>query len=156
MAVTANYSFAKRKIGHPVRDDDVGDNLDLIDTAIKARQTENETLEELITASMSFETDEQTTTKIYFPMKVTINKIRSIVMKALGGTDTGTITGANSVGDSADGVVTVAISAALNEEDIASPTTNNEVAADSYYQLTTAKTTAGGKVLVSLEYTRTA
>ncbi len=53
-------------------------------------------------------------------MKVTINKIRSIVTKELGGTDTGTITGANSVGASVDGVVTVAISAALNEEDSAS------------------------------------
>jgi hypothetical protein len=155
MATTTNYSFVKRQIGHPVRDDDIGDNLDLIDTAIKARQTEIETLEGLITFSMSFETNEQTTTKIYFPMKVTVNKIRSIVMKALGGTDTGTITGANSVGASADGVVTVAISAALNEEDNASPTTNIEVAADSYYQLTTAKSTAGGNVLITLEYTRT-
>jgi hypothetical protein len=155
MAVTANYSFAKRKIGHPVRDDDVGDNLDLIDTAIKARQTENETLEEVMTFAMSFETDEQTVTKLYFPYKVTINKIRSIVMKALGATDTGTITGANATGASTNGVVTIAISAALNEEDSAIPTTNNVVAADSYYKLTTAKSTAGGKVLVSLEYTRT-
>jgi hypothetical protein len=155
MAVTANYSFKKRKIGHPVRDDDVGDNLDLIDTAIKARQTENETLEEVMTFAMSFETNEQTATKLYFPYKVTINKIRSIVMKALGATDTGTITGANSTGNSTGGVVTIAISAALDEEDNASPTTNNVVAADGYYKLTTAKSTAGGKVLVSLEYTRT-
>ena len=36
MAVTTNYSFNKRKIGHPVRDDDIGDNLDLIDAAIFA------------------------------------------------------------------------------------------------------------------------
>ena len=156
MAVTTNYSFKKRKIGHPVRDDDVGDNLDSIDTAIKARETEIDTLEEVSTFAMSFETNEQTATKIYFPYKVTINKIRSIVMKALGGTDTGTITGANATGNSATGVVTVAISAALNEEDNASPTTNNVVAADNYYKLTTAKATAGGKVLVSLEYTRTA
>ena len=113
-------------------------------------------LKDLNTFAMSFETSEQTTTKIYFPMKVTINKIRSIVMKELGGTDTGTISGANSVGVSADGVVTVAISAALNEEDSASPSTNIEVAAGSYYQLTTAKTTAGGKVLITLEYTRAA
>lgn len=108
------------------------------------------------TFAMSFETNEQTTTKIYFPMKVTINKIRSIVMKALAATNAGTITGANSVGTSNNGVVTVAASASLNEEDSASPDSNNGVAADSYYQLTTAKANAGGKVLVSLEYTRTA
>lgn len=155
MAVTINYSFVKRKIGHPVRDDDIGDNLDLIDAAIKARQTENETLEEVMTFAMSFETNEQTITKLYFPFKATINKIRSIVMKALADTDTGTITGANATGASANGVVTIAASAALNEEDSAIPTTNNVVAADSYYKLTTAKSTAGGKVLVSLEYTRT-
>lgn len=47
MADTTNYSFKKRKIGHPVRDDDVGDNLDLIDTAIKARETEIDALEAL-------------------------------------------------------------------------------------------------------------
>jgi hypothetical protein len=106
--------------------------------------------------SMRFDNNEQTATKIYFPYKVTINKIRSIVMKQLGGTDDGTITGANSTGNSANGVVTVAVSAALNEEDSTVPTTNNVVLADSYYMLTTAKTTAGGKVLVTLEYTRTA
>jgi hypothetical protein len=107
------------------------------------------------TFAMSFETDEQTATKIYFPFKVTINKIRSIVMKALTATNAGTITGANLTGNSAGGVVTVATSAALNDVDSASPTTNNVVAANSYYKLTTAKANAGGKVLVTLEYTRT-
>ncbi len=42
MALTTNYSLVKRKIGHPVRDDDVGDNLDLIDAAIKAREDETD------------------------------------------------------------------------------------------------------------------
>ena len=114
-----------------------------------------ETAKGIITLQMSFETNEQTATKIYFSFAVTINKIRSIVMKALGATDTGTITGANATGASANGVVIVAISAPLNDEDSATPTTNNTVAAGSYYQLTSAKTTAGGKVLVTLEYTRT-
>lgn len=272
MALTANYSFEKHEFGYPVRDDELGANLDLIDAAIKAREDETDAADALAsgkiivgnaagvaadvamssdvtisntgattigadkvtntklanitrgsvkvggasnaptdlaakttgqiligdgtdiasvavsgdvtiiadgtttigankvtlgmlaatllkgtdTFAMSFETDEQTATKIYFPFKVTINKIRSIVMKALTATNAGTITGANSAGNSADGVVTVATSAALDEEDSASPTTNNVVAADSYYKLTTAKANAGGKVLVTLEYTRTA
>ena len=42
MAVTTNYSFVKRKMGQPIRDDDLGDNLDLIDTAIKAREDETD------------------------------------------------------------------------------------------------------------------
>jgi len=108
----------------------------------------------IVTVPLSFESGEQTATKIYFPFAVTINKIRSIVVKVIAGTDDGTITGANSTGDSANGVVTVAASSALDTEDSASPTTNNEVAADSYYKLTSAKTTAGGKVLATIEYTR--
>jgi len=106
------------------------------------------------TVLMSFETGEQTATKIYFPFGVTIDKIRGTVMKAIAGTDNGTITGANATGDSSGGVITATASDALNTEYSATPTTNNTVAADSYYKLTSAKATAGGKVLVTLEYTR--
>lgn len=38
MATTTNYSFKKSKLGHPVRDDDIGENLDMIDTEIKKRE----------------------------------------------------------------------------------------------------------------------
>jgi len=110
-------------------------------------------IEDIITIPMSFEDDEQTTTKIYFPKAVTINKIRGIVMKAIAGTDDGTITCGNSVGASASGVITATASGALNTEYSVTPTTNNTVAADSYYYLTSAKSTVGGKVLVTLEYT---
>ena len=75
-------------------------------------------------------------------------------MVAIAATDNGTITCGNSVGASAGGVVTATASDALNTEYGVSPTTNNTVAADSYYYLTSAKTTAGGKVLVTLEYTK--
>lgn len=207
MATTTNYGFVKQEFGYPVRDDELGSNLDLIDAEIKAREDETDASDALAdgkiivgdasgvaadvamsgdttisntgattigatkvalgmlattllkgsnTFSMSFETNEQTATKIYFPFKVTINKIRSIVMKALAATSAGTITGANLTGNSTNGVVTIAASAVLNEEDSASPTTNKVVAANSYYQLTTAKANAGGKVMVTLEYTRTA
>jgi len=105
---------------------------------------------------LSFETGEQMQTLIYFPMKVTINKIRTTVTKALADTDVGTVTCGNVGGASANGVVTVAISAALEDDDTASPTTNNVVLAGGYYYLTTAKTTAGGKVLATIEYTLTA
>jgi len=206
MATTSNYSFKKNDFGYPVRDDELGSNLDMIDTAIKAREDETDAADALAngkiivgnasgvatdvamssditisntgattigatkvtlgmlattllkgvtTFAMSFESNEQTATKIYFPYKVTINKIRSIVMKALAATSTGTITGANLSGNSTNGVVTIAASAVLNEEDSASPTTNKIVTANSYYKLTTAKANAGGKVLVTLEYTRT-
>lgn len=103
---------------------------------------------------MSFETGFQTALKVYFPFAVTINKIRSVVTKALANTDAGTITGANATGASTGGVTTHALSAALADAKSASPTTNNAVEADSYYQLTSAKATAGGEVLVILEYSK--
>ena len=110
-------------------------------------------LKGIVTAMLSFETNELTSTKIRFPFGATITKIRSIVTFLIAGTSDATITGNNGTGDSS-GVVTVAQDSALNTEDEAVPTTNNEVEADGYYMLTTAKANAGGKVLVTLEYTQ--
>lgn len=107
----------------------------------------------IVTANLSFEANEQGAARIYFPFAVTINKIRSVVQKAIANTDDATVTGANATGASTGGVITHAASAAIANAQSATPTTNNTVAADSYYQLTTAKTTAGGKVIVTLEYT---
>lgn len=128
----------------------------VLTVAAKIAHLEAALLKGRTTVPMSFETDEQTTTRIYFPMKVTINKIRGIVMKAVAGTDNGTVTCGNSSGASTSGVITATKSAALNTEYSVSPTTNNVVLADGYYYLTSAKTTPGGKVLVSLEWTITA
>ena len=153
---TTNYSLKKETLGHPIRDTFTAANLDLIDAAIKARQDSIESLKGVITLDMSFEANLVSATKIYFPFTVEIEKIRSIVTKAVADTDNGTITGANSVGASTNGVVTVAASSAVNDEDTATPTTNVSVAAGSYYKLTTAKETKGGTVLVTLEYKRTA
>jgi hypothetical protein len=105
--------------------------------------------------TLSFESSEQGAAKVYFPYPVMVTKIRSIVTKALANTDAGTVTGANSTGNSTGGVVTHALSAAIGDEQTATPTTNNTVAAGSYYKLTPAKTTAGGKLLVMIEYKRT-
>ena len=124
-----------------------------VDTAVAGGITGPENV---MMVPMSFETGEQTTYRLYFPMKVTINKIRSEVVKALADTDAGTITCGNSTGASAGGVATHAASAALADRQTATPTTNNVVLADGYYYLTSAKTTVGGKVLVTLEFTLTA
>lgn len=105
---------------------------------------------------MSFETGEQMTLKVYFNHKVTINKIRGIVTTAIAGTDNGTITAANGDGDMATGVLTATAGDPLATEYSASPTTNNVIAQDGYVSLTSAKSTAGGRMLVTLEWTRTA
>jgi len=134
----------------------LSDTAGVLTVAAKIAHLEAALLKGRTTVPMSFETGEQTTTKIYFPMKVTIDKIRGIVMKAIADTNNGTITCGNSAGDSANGVITAAASAALDTEYSVSPTTNNIVLADEHYYLTSAKANPGGKVLVSLEWTVTA
>lgn len=112
-------------------------------------------MREVITVPMSFETGEQTVTKIYLPYKAVVKKIRSIVTKAIAGTDNGTITPKNSAGSTmTSGVITHDASAALDTEEVATPTANTSVAKDSFFSLTSAKTTAGGKALVSVEIER--
>jgi hypothetical protein len=105
---------------------------------------------------MSFETGEQMALKVYFNHKVTIDKIRGIVTTAIAGTDDGTITAANGDGDMATGVLTATAGDPLATEYFAIPTTNNVIAQDGYVSLTSAKATAGGRMLVTLEWTRTA
>jgi hypothetical protein len=204
--LTENYAFKKEALGHPERDTTIGNNLDLIDAAIKTvsdtvgdfgplasakvvvgnsegaaaavdmsgditigntgvtaigagkaliANMEAALLKGIVTVPLSFETDEQTATKIYFPFKVVVTKIRSIVVKLIGATADGTVTGNNGVGDA---IVTIAAESPLNTEDSAEPSAaNGAVAADAAYTLTSAKgATAAGKVLVTLEYTRTA
>jgi len=103
---------------------------------------------------VSFETGFQMATlDIYFPAKAQITRIRSIVTKALAGTDSGTIQAKNSAGtDLTTGLLTHAASAALADKQSAVPTANHTVAADDFLRLVTAKTTAGGEALVTIEY----
>ena len=105
---------------------------------------------------MSFETGEQMALKVYFNHKVTIDKIRGIVTTAIAGTDDGTITAANGDGDMATGVLTATAGDPPATEYSAIPTTNNVIAQDGYVSLTSAKETVGGRMLVTLEWTRTA
>lgn len=132
-------------------------NQELEDLIRRHKHTGNETQqlnEGVRDILMSFETGEQTTTRVYFPFAVRINRIRGIIMKAVAATDNGTITCGNATGNSTGGVITALASATLNTAYSVTPTTNNAVGRDGYYQVASAKTTAGGKILVSLEYTR--
>lgn len=132
------------------------DGAGVLTVAAKIAHLEAALLKGTTPVRMSFEANEKTTTKIYFPMKVTVNKIRGIAMKAIAGTDNGTVTCGNSTGASATGEITATASDAIDTEYSVTPTTNNVVLADGYYYLTSAKSTSGGVVLVTLEWTRTA
>jgi len=106
----------------------------------------------IVSFPFSFESNEQGATPIYFPMPVKITKIRAVAQKAIAGSDNGTLTGANATGNSTGGVATFTASDAIATEKTATPTTNNTVAAGSYYKVTSAKSTAGGKGVVTLEF----
>ena len=102
---------------------------------------------------MSFETGEQTATKIYANHRLRITKVRSIVRKALSATDAGTITVASTAGTMA--TISHPASSALNSEQSAdADTTKNLIAKGGYLTVTAAKTTVGGKVLVTIEAER--
>lgn len=113
-------------------------------------------LEDIRTVSVSFATAGLGTIKIYYPFKVTINKIRTVVTSTIGITNDATVTCGNSTGASANGVVTIDAGALTGVEDSATPTTNNVVLADGYYYLTIGKgATVGGTAIVTLESTKT-
>lgn len=102
---------------------------------------------------MSFASGLTTTHTLYFPMAVTVAKVRTFVTTAIAGTDAATVTCANNAGSAmTGGVVTIPLSSAVATENSATPTTNNTFTAGQKMQLTTAKTTAGGVVNCYVEF----
>jgi hypothetical protein len=84
--------------------------------------------------------------------------LKSVVALALGGTDTGTVTAAigrnNKFAAVTDGVLTLAISAAVAEIDESTPSAANEFNAGDVVRLTAAKTTTGGEAQVEVLWER--
>ena len=100
---------------------------------------------------MSFDTGQQGAVKVPFSDEVKIQSIFSIVTKALAGTDAGTIQGASDVGNFTAGLITHALSAAIGVNQTVSPTgTNTTILRGGHLLLTPAKTTAGGKAMVTI------
>ena len=106
-----------------------------------------------IVATVSFETGEIGTYRIYTAGKIRINRVKGIVVKAIEGTNDGTITVKDAAGDT---IVTLTATKAdaLGVEYDSSLITDadRDILADSYFDLVTAKSTAGGKVFISVEY----
>ena len=112
-------------------------------------------LPEVMNIPVSFEANEQTVLKKYFPFAVEIKKFRGQVTKAIAASDNGTVTAANATGAMTNGILTFTASDAINTEATAVvPSTNTKIAKGSYLQLTVVKSTAGGKADVGVEYIR--
>jgi hypothetical protein len=98
---------------------------------------------------LSFETGEQTTLKVYCPQPCWVLAINAQVVKAIAGTDAATIDLLNSAG-ALQRTVSIPASSPLTYEVDGATFTPFFVQAGSFYRLTWAKTTAGGKALVQV------
>ena len=114
--------------------------------------------EEVRTVSVSFATAGLGTIKLYWPYRVTINKLRAVVTSTIGITADATITCGSDHGASTTGVLTIPGGSVVGTEVTATPTTNLDVTATTgYYYLTMAKgATVGGTAQVTIECTKTA
>lgn len=104
-------------------------------------------------AEVSFNTGEQAQNRIYVAGRTRINRVRAIVTTALAGADNGTVTVQNAAGATI-ATLTIPMSSAVNTEFDTGVITgdNRNIGRDSHFRLVGAKTTAGGRVLVSVEY----
>lgn len=100
----------------------------------------------------SFESGEQCNNIFYIQGNFTIVGLRGVVVKALAATDSGTITVQINTVAVTTGVLTFAASAALNNTQSATPSALNTYTGGAIIDIecVSAKTTAGGKVLVTL------
>lgn len=101
---------------------------------------------------LSFETNEQGDMKLTIYKACTINQIDVAAIKAIAGTDNGTIVFKDNSGSSM-GTVTFTASDSIGTIQSLTPSTNNTFTAGQVLTATTNKTTAGGKMLAAIKYT---
>lgn len=114
------------------------------------KNSDNSTENNLVTfvLPVSFETGEQSNNSIYIPFEYVLVEGAYCITKAIAGTDNATIT--VKTDGTSRGVTTILASTVINTENklTISNTTGN--VGGYYAQIVTAKTTAGGKALVTL------
>jgi hypothetical protein len=111
---------------------------------------------EVIPLQVSFESGYLGDFKVLMPYAGTVTGIYAYATKVIAGTDNGTITAKNNGGTSmTSGVVTFTASDARGTAYSVTPSANNTFVAGDLLTFTTAKTTAGGVVQLSITVTRT-
>jgi len=104
---------------------------------------------------VSFETDEIGDFKIRMDYPGTLTGIYAYVTKAIAGTDDATITPKNNAGTTmTDGVITFTAADARGTAETSVPSANNTFVAGDVLTFTCAKTTEGGKAMLSLKILR--
>jgi hypothetical protein len=129
-----------------------------IETLIGIDEINTEAVTDTIVVDCSFETGEQGNNRIYMYTNFTVLSFSYSVIKALSGTDAGTITpGINGtpIVLSPPGAISIAASTAINTTGTVTVASLNTGTAGSYIDLVSAKTTVGGKLRVSLKILKT-
>lgn len=112
-------------------------------------------INETIQLQVSFESGYLGDFKIKMPYAGTVTGIYAYAIKAIAGTDNGTIVAKNNGGTTmTDGTITYTASDARGTAYTVSPSANNTFAAGDLLTFTTAKVTAGGVVQLSITVTR--
>ncbi len=111
---------------------------------------------EFESVTVSFEATEQCKNRVYIPYNFRIEQVNTIVTKALAGSNDGTVVVSINGSATTPSTITVPASSALDHENSLAITSTNTGAAGSYIDFTTAKTTAGGKLLLTMKLKRTA
>ena len=105
--------------------------------------------------NVSFEAGETGDFKIKMGFDGTLTDIYAFATKVIAGTDNGTIVPKNNAGTTmTSGTITFTASDARGTAYTSSPSANNTFVAGNILTFTTAKTTSGGKVHLSLKFTR--
>ena len=105
---------------------------------------------------VSFESGYTGDFKIKMPYAGTVTEIYAYATKAIGSTDNGTITPKNNAGTTmTSGTITFTASDARGTAYTSTPSANNTFIAGDILTFTTAKTTSGGVVQLSISVTRT-
>ena len=113
-------------------------------------------ISEIVTLQVSFESGYLGDFKILMPFAGTVTDIYAYATKVIAGTDNGTIVAKNNGGTTmTNGTITFTASDARGTAYSVSPSANNTFADGDLLTFTTAKTTAGGVVQLSITVTRT-
>lgn len=113
------------------------------------------TITDMVTLQVSFESGYTGDFKIMMPCSGTVTGIYGYATKVIAGTDNGTITAKNNAGTAmGSGTITFTASDARGTAYTVNPNTNNTFVQGDLLTFTTAKTTSGGQVQLSITYTR--
>lgn len=111
---------------------------------------------EVLNIPVSFETGEICDNRIKMPYDGTVQEIYGVVTTAIEATDDGTVTAKDGAGvNITAGLLTFTAADPLETAVTVTPSANNTFVAGDILRFTTAKTTAGGKVLLSIKVLRT-